>query len=235
MKTKKVNLLEKHILKSRIEHNLYKEFPQLKQNIINFSIQVNNMYANFDIYCVKPGAIIGTKGGSISKIKTFLEGYFDKNKEIRIKVIPATNELNSTIFANNIATSIERNISNMRKTCYYTLRKILSLGALGAYIKISGKMGSQHSRTEIFRQGKMKYSGSLSNSLVQEGSALAHLALGEIGIVVKIMMNKKLPDTIELQTSSKKSTHFVPKEDAEVYRKMKQKQQLLKIKKEDVE
>ncbi|MFW9881046.1 MAG: 30S ribosomal protein S3 [Candidatus Thorarchaeota archaeon] len=108
-------------------------------------------------------------------------------------------DLNAQIMAERLAYSLDRG-RHYRRAGYYILRKIMdSGGALGAEIRISGKVTSQRARTQIFRAGTMTKSGHPSQEGVDKGVAQCIQKSGVLGVVVKIQhADTKMGDEVKI-------------------------------------
>ena len=81
---------------------------------------------------------------------------------------------------------------------------VMSSGALGIEILISGKIPSTRAKRWRFYQGYLKKCGEISVSGVQTSYAKAQLKTGIIGVQVRIMPpDLKLPDDIEILKEKK--------------------------------
>jgi len=109
-------------------------------------------------------------------------------------------DLNAQIMAERLAYSLDRG-RHYRRAGYYILRKIMeSGGALGAEIRISGKVTSQRARTQIFRAGTMTKSGHPSQEGVDKGVAQCIQKSGVLGVVVKIQhAGTKMGDEVKIK------------------------------------
>jgi len=134
----------------------------------------------------RPGLVIGPAGQNIKNLTRELEEKFGL-KNVRITVLPVeVPELDPSIMAWRIARAIERGI-HFRKVAFWALSRILEAGALGAEIRISGKLTSERARTETFREGYLLKSGQPRQIYLRE--AVYHLLLkpGVYGIKVSIL------------------------------------------------
>ena len=109
-------------------------------------------------------------------------------------------DLNAQIMAERLAYSLDRG-RHYRRAGYYILRKIMdSGGALGAEIRISGKVTSQRARTQIFRAGTMTKSGFPAQEGVDKGVAQCIQKSGVLGVIVKIFhADTKMGDEIKIK------------------------------------
>lgn len=109
-------------------------------------------------------------------------------------------DLNAQIMAERLAYSLDRG-RHYRRAGYYILRKIMdSGGAIGAEIRISGKVTSQRARCQIFRAGTMTKSGYPSQEGVDKGVAQCIQKSGVLGVVVKIQhVGTKMGDEVHIK------------------------------------
>jgi small subunit ribosomal protein S3 len=119
--------------------------------------------------------------------------------QIEVEEVPNP-DLNAQIMAERLAYSLDRG-RHYRRAGYYILRKIMdSGGALGAEIRISGKVTSQRARCQIFRAGTMTKSGYPSQEGVDKGVAQCIQKSGVLGIVVKIQhVDTKMGDEVNIK------------------------------------
>jgi small subunit ribosomal protein S3 len=109
-------------------------------------------------------------------------------------------DLNAQIMAERLAYSLDRG-RHYRRAGYYILRKIMdSGGALGAEIRVSGKVTSQRARCQIFRAGTMTKSGFVSQEGIDKGVAQCIQKSGTLGVVVKIQhIDTKIGDEVTIK------------------------------------
>ncbi|MEK6817579.1 MAG: hypothetical protein AABX80_02150, partial [Nanoarchaeota archaeon] len=112
-------------------------------------------------------------------------------------------EFDAQIIADEIALSLERfGPLKFKVIAYKALEKIMRAGALGAELKLGGKLPSARARTWRFAQGYMIKTGD-SAKVVDEAKARAETKPGTVGIKVAILspyavLKDKIPITDEL-------------------------------------
>ncbi|MCE4610647.1 MAG: 30S ribosomal protein S3 [Desulfurococcales archaeon] len=154
---------------------------------------------NIRIYANRPALIIGRRGATIRRLQTVLEQVFGLPKpRIRVEQ-PKDPELNARIQAFRIVRSIERGY-HFRRVAFAALRRIMSAGALGVEIKISGKLTSERARFEKYRAGKVYKAGHKVDELVDRAVAYARLPKGVIGVEVIIVKPGKPGDYIKIKS-----------------------------------
>jgi small subunit ribosomal protein S3 len=135
----------------------------------------------------RPGLVIGRKGERINELTTVLKRRFKlDNPHIEIKEIE-DEKLDSQLVADSIALQLERRGSlKFKLIAYRTLKDIMSAGALGTELVLSGKLPSDRSRTWRFAQGYLKKTGEPSK-VVSRALAQAKTNQGVVGIKVSIL------------------------------------------------
>ncbi len=138
------------------------------------------------IYTNKPGRIIGRGGKNINEITEAIKKRFDlENPQVDVKIIENPN-LDAKIVAKQTSSALEKGY-NYKKIGNLTIKRIMSAGAIGAEIIISGKLGGSKGLTSKFTAGYLKHSGMPSKELVDVGFEEAQTRPGKIGVRVKIM------------------------------------------------
>lgn len=148
----------------------------------------------------RPGLIVGKKGQNIKLLtKTLKKRFGLENPEIEINEVSNPN-LDAQIVAERIANSLERfGSSRFKGVGHKVMEDVMSAGALGIEILISGKVPSTRAKTWRFYQGYLKKSGDIAVMHVRKAYSRANLKTGVIGIQVRIMPpDTKLPDKVVL-------------------------------------
>jgi small subunit ribosomal protein S3 len=154
------------------------------------------------IYSEKPGMVIGKAGKVIRKLtRDVATKYNLENPQIDAQEVKRP-ELNAQMMASRLASSIERGWY-FRKAGHNTLRAVMSAGALGCEVVISGKLTGARSRVEKFVNGHVKHSGHPVQEVVDEGFAVAIKKLGTLGCKVRIIQpDVVLPDSFRVKELS---------------------------------
>jgi len=194
--------LEKHfiqegIIRSEIENYLKTELNRAGYSGIN--IQKTPLATRVILYVEKPPLVIGKRGKRVNTLTEYLKSKYNlENPTIDVQKIEVPT-LDPNIVARRIAVALERGI-NRRRVTYKALRAVMSSGARGIEIQLSGKIVGKggRSRVEKYSQGYMKKAGD-SAKLVKVGSTQAALKAGVIGVTVKIVPpDAVFPDQINL-------------------------------------
>ena len=233
--------MEKHfiqegIIRSEIESFLRSELERAGYSGIN--IQKTPLATRVILYVEKPPLVIGKKGGRINKLTKFLKDkYGIDNPAIDVQRVENPT-LDPNIVARRISLALERGM-NRRRIIYKALRAVMSAGARGVEIILSGKIIGKggRARMEKYLQGYMKKAGD-SLKLVSVGSTQAYLKAGVIGVTVKIVPpDVVFPDQIEVKSKDKskeEETKEVEEKLEEVEVKEKKEEKVDKEKKKKV-
>lgn len=166
------------------------------------------------IHTSRPGLIVGRKGQNISKLTDVLKTRFSlENPQVEISDVENP-MLDANIVAERIASSLERFGSNRFKGIMHkTMEDILSAGALGVEIRLSGKLPSSRAKSWRVYGGRLKKCGDAAVMNVRKAITAAKLKSGVIGIQVNILPSSIImPDAITVIEigSEKKSPESAP-------------------------
>ena len=149
------------------------------------------------IYADRPALIIGKRGQTIRQITEVLEKYF-KLENPQVTVTQVENpDLDARIVATRVALAIERGY-HFRRAAFVALRRVLSAGAVGVEVIISGKLTSERARYEKLRAGKVYKTGHHIERLTQR--AIIHLLRkpGIYGVEVMIVKPGEPDDIVRI-------------------------------------
>ena len=154
----------------------------------------------------RPGIIVGKSGSNITRLTKELKEKF-KLENPQIELVEAESPMtDASIVAESIANSLERfGTARFKGIGHKAMSDIMSAGARGVEILISGKVPSARAKTWRFYMGYLKKSGDIAVSGVETAYAAAKLKTGIIGVQVRIMPSStKLPDDIEPLSAQEK-------------------------------
>jgi small subunit ribosomal protein S3 len=150
----------------------------------------------------RPGMIIGRGGEKIDELTRTLKSKFNlENPHIEIDEIKEP-EFDSQIVADEIALSLEKfGPLRFKVIAYKMLQRIISAGALGVEIRLSGKLPGARAKTWRFGQGYLKKTGD-SAKVVDRAQSRAETKPGTVGIKVSILApTAQLKDRIKIDDS----------------------------------
>tara|TARA_B100002003_G_scaffold251680_1_gene296672 strand:- start:4575 stop:5264 length:690 start_codon:yes stop_codon:yes gene_type:complete len=172
----------------------------------------------------KPGWIIGRRGEKIAELTEILKKRFKmENPHIDIEEISHP-EFDAQLVADNIAITLERfGAIKYKASSYRALSRIKNSGALGAELRLSGKLPSDRARSWRFAFGYLKKTGD-SAKVVDRAESVAYTKQGVVGIKVAILApGVKVHDHITIDENTmeeiKKNAAF--EEVEEVVKKVK--------------
>lgn len=121
-----------------------------------------------------------------------------ENPVIEIKEIDKP-EFDAQTVADEIAVFLERFGSlKFKVVAYKMLQRIMRSGALGAEIRLSGKLPSERAKSWRFAQGYLKKTGETAK-IVERAQAVANTIAGTIGVKVDILPpDRKIHDRIDI-------------------------------------
>ncbi len=163
----------------------------------DIEIQKTPIMTRIVLHTTTPGLIIGMGGERIKDATEILRSKFKiENPQIDVQKIE-DQYLDAKVMAKSLASQVEGGM-NYKRLANLTLEKIMRAGAVGCELILSGKLSGERSRRERFTQGYIKKCGEPSLTMVRKGFAVATPKLGNIGVVVKIMVERPVPMHIKL-------------------------------------
>ncbi|MHA2231744.1 MAG: 30S ribosomal protein S3 [Candidatus Hodarchaeales archaeon] len=188
--------IEKGIQQVEIDEFFKRELDRAGYGFIDIS--KTPMGHRIVIYAVRLGMVIGKRGRNIRRLTQELEGRFGlESPQLEIKELTEA-ELYPGVAASRLVSQIQRGF-HFRRAGYSLLRRISASGAPGVEISVSGKLSSQRSRRETFRNGFVAKSGDPARVHVRTAVVRCLMKQGVIGVRVRIMMpGVRLPDQAEL-------------------------------------
>jgi small subunit ribosomal protein S3 len=160
-------------------------------------VQKTPIGTRITLYVTRPGLVIGRKGTGIKDLTSKLEQKFGlSNPQISVMEV-AIPELNPKIMCNRIAQLIERGTA-FRRAALWTINTVMSAGALGVEVSISGKLRSERAHFEKHSAGIIPKSGDVASRVVD--TAITHVLtkMGLMGVQLRIAKRDELPEEFEL-------------------------------------
>jgi len=135
----------------------------------------------------KPGWIIGKRGEKINELTEILKKRFKmENPHVDIEEIIHP-EFDAQLVADDIALTLERfGAMKYKAASYRILGRIKKSGALGAELRVSGKLPSDRARSWRFAFGYLKKTGDAAK-VVDRAESIANTKQGVVGIKVAIL------------------------------------------------
>lgn len=181
---------EKNVVKFKKEEFAIKEFIKSslgRGKISKVKIEYTPIGEKVIISTHKPGLIIGRGGERIGELTKILKTKFNlENPRVDIENINHP-EFDAQITADEIARGLERfGPLRFKVIAYRTLQRIIDAKALGAEIRLSGKLPGARAKSWRFSQGYLKKAGESAN-VVDNAQSRAETKPGTVGIKVGIL------------------------------------------------
>ncbi len=181
---------ERNIVKLKKEEFAVREYIKKslgKGKISKVKIEYTPVGEKLIISTNKPGLIIGRGGEKIVELTSILKNKFKlENPHIEIDEIKEP-EFDAQINADEIALALERfGPLKFKVIAYRNLQKIINAGALGAEIRLSGKLPGSRAKSWRFAQGYLKKTGD-SAKVVDRAQSKAQTKPGTVGVKVSIL------------------------------------------------
>jgi small subunit ribosomal protein S3 len=207
--------VNKYFINDNLKKNEIDEFLSIELKKAGYSyteIAKTPLGTRFVIYAARPGMVIGRRGQSIRDLTTLLEDKFGiENPQVSVAPIDSP-ELDSNVMAAQIAAALERGI-HFRRAAYWGLQRIMRAGAQGAEVIISGKLTTERSRYEKYRNGYLPRVGDSVLKQLRIGKASIQLKKGIYGVKVNILPpTARFPDRPSLKVINQKE---IEKEEIE--------------------
>ena len=220
---------EKKFVNVRKEEYNIKEFVRRmfgKGKVSRVRIEYTPVGEKIVVSTHKPGWIIGKRGEKINELTEVLKKKFKmENPHVDIDEITHP-EFDAQLVADDIALTLERfGAMKYKASSYRALGRIKNSGALGAELRVSGKLPSDRARSWRFSFGYLKKTGDASK-VVDRAESVAQTKQGVVGIKVAILApGVKVHDQItideEFMNQVKKNATF--EEVEETIKKVKKK------------
>lgn len=146
-----------------------------------------------NIWCAKPGFVIGKGGSEIEKLKADCTALLGADKDVYINIVEIKQpDLNAQLVAENIAGQLERRVS-FRRAVKQCIGRTMKLGAKGIKIQVSGRLGgAEIARSETYHEGTIPLQTIRAD--IDYGFTEAKTTYGRIGVKVWIYRGEVLHD-----------------------------------------
>ena len=136
-----------------------------------------------NVFCAKPGIVIGKGGENIEKVRRDVEKLIGKKVFINIVEVRQP-DLDAHLVAENIAQQLE-NRASYRRALKQAIGRAMKLGAKGIKVKAGGRLaGAEIARSESYHEGTIPLQTIRAD--IDYGFAEANTTYGKLGIKVWI-------------------------------------------------
>ncbi len=176
-------LVEDYKIRKVLKKQLYQAgVPKIEIERTADKVKVN-------LYCAKPGMVIGRGGEEKEKIQAQLKKMTNKDVVVNIVEVKAP-DVNATLVAENIASQLERRIT-FRRAMKFCIGRTMRMGAKGIKCAVSGRLGGADiARTEQYHEGTIPLQTLRAD--IDYGFAEANTTYGKIGVKVWIYKGEVL-------------------------------------------
>ncbi len=195
-------MIEKKFVEEKKQEFEIKEFIRKKLGkgkVSEVKIERTPVGEKIVISTVKPGLVIGRGGEIIQDInKTLKEKFNLENPQVEVAEVLEP-EFDAQTIADNIAMALE-NLGplSFKLIAYRELERMIKSGALGAEIRLSGRLPSERAKSWRFGFGYLKKTGETSK-IVNKAKAIAFTQPGVVGVKVSVVpKNVRLSDKINI-------------------------------------
>ena len=147
-----------------------------------------------NIFCAKPGIVIGRGGAEIEKLKETVKKKLNTEKDVYINITEIKQpDLNAQLVAENIALQLEKRVS-FRRALKQSIGRTMKAGAKGIKAQVSGRLGgAEIARTEQYHEGTIPLQTIRAD--IDYGFAEAKTTYGRIGVKIWIYKGEVLHES----------------------------------------
>lgn len=184
-------MIEKQFIQAKKREFIIKEFVKKKLGKGKVSIvrlERTPLGERIIVHTTRPGLIIGRKGEAIQELTATLKAQF-KLENPQVEIIEITKaEFDAQFMADFIAAALERfGPLRFKSIAYRALQRIMDAKALGAELRLSGKLPSERAKSWRFAFGYLKKTGAPAEIIVNKAYATAFTKPGAVGVKVFIV------------------------------------------------
>ena len=147
-----------------------------------------------NIFCAKPGIVIGRGGAEIEKLKETVKKMLGGDKDVFINITEIKQpDLNAQLVAESIAAQLEKRVS-FRRALKQSIGRTMKAGAKGIKAQVSGRLGgAEIARTEQYHEGTIPLQTIRAD--IDYGFAEAKTTYGRIGVKIWIYKGEVLHES----------------------------------------
>ena len=160
--------------------------------VSKIEIERDSKVLRVNIFCAKPGMVIGRQGAEIEKLKVQIAKMVNKPVEEVIVNITEIKQAdaNAQLVAENIAAQLEKRVA-FRRAMKQAMSRAMRMGAKGIKTSVSGRLGGADiARTEHYNEGTIPLQTLRAD--IEYGFAEANTTFGKVGVKVWIYKGEVL-------------------------------------------
>ena len=180
-------VVEDYNIRKYLKNKLY------SAGVAKIEIERSNGKVKINLWCSRPGVVIGKAGAEIENLRKEMEGRIGKSVALNIVEVRSP-DLNAQLVAENIAQQLEKRIS-FRRAMKKAMQQATRLGAKGIKVTCAGRLGgAEIARSESYHEGTIPLQTIRAD--IEYGFAEAATTYGRIGIKVWIYKGEVLNSTL---------------------------------------
>ena len=160
--------------------------------VSKIEIERDSKVLRVNIFCAKPGMVIGRQGAEIEKLKVQIAKMVNRPVEEVIVNITEIKQAdaNAQLVAENIAAQLEKRVA-FRRAMKQAMSRAMRMGAKGIKTSVSGRLGGADiARTEHYHEGTSPLQTLRAD--IEYGFAEADTTFGKVGVKVWIYKGEVL-------------------------------------------
>mgnify|MGYP000837946988 CR=1 FL=1 len=177
-------VVEDYNIRKYLKNKLY------AAGVAKIEIERSNGKVKINLWCSRPGVVIGKAGAEIENLRKEMEAKLGKSVNLNIVEVRSP-DLNAQLVAENIAQQLEKRIS-FRRAMKQSLQRAMRAGAKGMKTTVSGRLGGADiARTEHYHEGSIPLQTLRAD--IDYGFAEAKTTYGRLGVKVWVYKGQRLP------------------------------------------
>ena len=182
-------VVEDYNIRKYLKNKLY------AAGVAKIEIERSNGKVKINLWCSRPGVVIGKAGAEIENLRKDVETRLGKSVNLNIVEVRSP-DLNAQLVAENIAQQLEKRIAFRRAMKQSIQRAMRPMkggeAAKGIKVSVSGRLnGADIARTEHYHEGSIPLQTLRAN--IDYGFAEAKTTYGRLGVKVWIYKGQVLP------------------------------------------
>ena len=176
-------VVEDYNIRKYLKNKLY------AAGVAKIEIERSNGKVKINLWCSRPGVVIGKAGAEIENLRKEMEAKLGKSVNLNIVEVRSP-DLNAQLVAENIAQQLEKRIS-FRRAMKKAMQQATRLGAKGIKVTCGGRLGgAEIARSESYHEGTIPLQTIRAD--IEYGFAEAATTYGRIGVKVWIYKGEVL-------------------------------------------
>ena len=180
-------IVEDYNIRKALKTELY------EAGVAKIEIERNNGKIKINLWCSRPGVVIGKGGEQIEQYRLAVEKMI--GKKVKLNIVEVRNpDMNAQLVAENIAQQLEKRISH-RRAMKNAMARAMRAGAKGIKVCCSGRLGGREiAGVEHYHEGTIPLQTIRAD--IEYGFAEAATTFGRIGVKVWVYKGEVLSQTL---------------------------------------